>query len=292
MQKISPFLWFDDKAEEAATFYASIFGDSRIDSIARYGKLGPGPEGSAMTLGFRLEGREFAALNGGPLFSFTPAFSFFVNCPTESDIDALWRHLADSGTVLMELQGYPFSRKYGWVSDRFGLSWQLILGAPRKSISPFLTFSGPQSGRAEEAMNDYISIFKNSKIEALERFEAGERGRPGTVKHGRFSLDGLEFMAMDGNGNNPSAFTPAVSLFVNCETQEEIDGLWERLSEGGKKGQCGWLEDRFGLSWQVVPSALPALMSGDDPARALRVTQAMLAMTKLDIAALKRAYDD
>jgi predicted 3-demethylubiquinone-9 3-methyltransferase (glyoxalase superfamily) len=99
-------------------------------------------------------------------------------------------------------------------------------------------------------------------------------------------------MAMDGNGNNPSAFTPAVSLFVNCETQEEIDGLWERLSEGGKKGQCGWLEDRFGLSWQVVPSALPALMSGDDPARALRVTQAMLAMTKLDIAALKRAYDD
>jgi predicted 3-demethylubiquinone-9 3-methyltransferase (glyoxalase superfamily) len=290
MQKISPFLWFDDKAEDSARFYASIFGDSSIDSVARYGKLGPGPEGSVMTLGFRLEGREFAALNGGPVFSFTPAVSFFVNCGTESEIDALWGHLSGSGTVFMELQSYPFSRKFGWVTDRFGVSWQLNLGTQRKSIQPFLTFAGPQHGRAEEAMNSYISIFKNSRIERLERFEAGDLGSPGTVKHGRFSLDGLEFMAMDSDKNRPFGFTPAISFFVNCETQEEIDELWERLSERGKKGQCGWLEDEFGVSWQVVPAVLPALMSGDDPERVRRVAQAMFAMTKLDIASLERAF--
>lgn len=155
MQKITPFLWFDGQAEQAAIFYTSIFKNSRIDSITRYGDAGPGPKGSVLTISFQLEGQEFVALNGGPHYTFTPAISFYVN----------------------------------------------------------------------------------------------------------------------------------------CQTQEEVDYLWEKLSEGGQEEQCGWLKDKFGLSWQIIPSVLIELMQDKDAEKALRVTQAMLQMTKIDIAALRRAYE-
>jgi predicted 3-demethylubiquinone-9 3-methyltransferase (glyoxalase superfamily) len=293
MQRISPFLWFDSQAEEAAKLYASLFGDSGIDRLARYGDSGPGPKGSVMTIGFRLEGREFAALNGGPVFKFTPAVSFFASCGAEGEVEALWKRLSDSGKVLMELQKYPFSEKFGWVEDRYGLSWQLNLdpGIRRRSIAPLLMFCGKAQGKAEEAINGYISTFKGSKIERIERYGQGEGGAVGAVKHARFNLGGVEFMAMDSGVEQPFTFTPAISFFVNCEKQEEIDELWERLSEGGRKGQCGWLEDRYGVSWQIVPVALGELMSDGDQARVARVTAAMLKMDKLDIAALKKAYE-
>src|SRR5208337_4269581 len=125
MQKITPFLWFDTQAEEAANFYASLFDNSRIGSIRRYGDAGPGPKGAVMTMSFQLQGLSFMALNGGPQFAFTPAISFFVTCKTEQEVDALWKKLSDRGTVFMQLQKYPFSERFGWISDRFGLSWQL-----------------------------------------------------------------------------------------------------------------------------------------------------------------------
>jgi predicted 3-demethylubiquinone-9 3-methyltransferase (glyoxalase superfamily) len=291
MRKISPFLWFNDNAEEAVKFYTSIFGDSIIDRVVHYGELGPRPEGTIMTLGFQLEGQDFAALNGGPVFSFTPAISFFVSCTTESDLDALWQKLSGSGTVYMPMQEYPFSRKFGWVADRFGLSWQLNLAGTRKEIAPCLMFVGTQFGKAEEAMKRYVSVFKNSGIQHIERYAAGEPGPEGSVKLARFTLDGREFMAMDSAGAHAFTFTPATSFFVNCETQQEIDEYWDKLSEGGKTGQCGWLEDRYGISWQIVPSDIGELMADEDRARARRVTEAMLKMNKLDIAALRRAYD-
>ena len=275
MPKISPFLWFDTEAEEAAELYVSSFKNSCIESVARYGDAGPGPKGSVMTLGFKLEGSDFAALNGGPVFKFTPAVSFFVSLGTEEETDALWKKLSVSGKVRMELRKYPFSEKFGWVEDAFGVNWQLNLGAPRKSIAPMLMFCGAAQGRAEEAMNDYLPIFKGSKIDFIDRYESGWAA--GKIRHARFTLGGSEFLAMDSGVEQDFTFTPAISFLVNCQTQDEIDLYWEKLSSGGRTSQCGWLEDRYGLSWQIVP-------------RAQRATTAMLGMTKLNIAELKKAY--
>ncbi len=154
-----------------------------------------------------------------------------------------------------------------------------------QKITPFLWFDD----QAEEAMNFYVSLFKNSKILSLSRYGDVAPGEPGTVMTGNFQLDGQEFMAL--NGGPQYRFTEAVSFFVSCETQQEVDELWVKLSEGGEEGLCGWLKDRFGLSWQIIPTALGEMLGDKDPERAGRVMQAMLQMRKIDIAGLQRAYD-
>jgi len=150
-----------------------------------------------------------------------------------------------------------------------------------QKITPFLWFND----NAEEAMNFYVSIFKNSKVGTVSRYGDAGPGPKGTVMSATFQLEGQEFMAL--NGGPLFSFTPAISLFVNCETQEEVDELWEKLSAGGKKDRCGWLQDKFGLSWQIIPSALRGLLS--DSARSQRVMQAMLQMDKIDIKQLEAA---
>ena len=153
-----------------------------------------------------------------------------------------------------------------------------------QKITTFLWFDN----NAEEAMNHYVSIFKNSKIvDVMRNGEAGP-GAPGTVLVGTFQIEGQQFDAL--NGGPLFKFTEAISLVVNCDTQEEVDDLWTKLSAGGAPGQCGWLKDKFGLSWQVVPRALARLMKDPDPAKAARVMQAMMKMTKIDIAELERAH--
>jgi predicted 3-demethylubiquinone-9 3-methyltransferase (glyoxalase superfamily) len=154
-----------------------------------------------------------------------------------------------------------------------------------QKITPFLWFDN----QAEEAMNLYVSLFKNSKVLSVSRYGEGGPGPAGTVMTATFQLDGQEFMAL--NGGPEFKFTEAISLFVNCETQEEVDKLWEKLSEGGEKSQCGWLKDKFGLSWQIIPTALGQMLGDPDPRKAQNVMQAMLQMTKIDIATLRRAYE-
>ena len=301
MQNLSPFLWFDRQAEEAVAFYCSIFERSGILSTARYGKsaseISGQPEHSVMTIDFQLEGQTFTALNGGPLFQFTPAVSFFVHCATRSEVDRLWGQLAPGGTVMMELDTYPFSDWYGFVKDRYGVSWQLILPntdpGHRQKIVPSLLFVGTACGRAEAAIDLYTSAFKElsgaSRVLSVSRYGPGQAGREGTVVHALFELRGEAFVAMDGPGEHAFGFTPATSFVAHCDSQDEIDLLWERLSEGGSKGQCGWLEDRFGVSWQVVPRELERLMTLADAEASERVMQAMLRMDKLDLEALRAA---
>lgn len=154
-----------------------------------------------------------------------------------------------------------------------------------QKITPFLWFDD----KAEEAMNFYVSIFKNSKRGRISRYGEAGPGPKGKVMVATFQLDGQEFMAL--NGGPHFKFTEAVSLLVSCETQDEVDAMWEKLSEGGTKGQCGWLKDKYGLSWQIVPTALGELMSDPDPEKSKRVMNAMLQMTKLDIKKLKQAYE-
>jgi predicted 3-demethylubiquinone-9 3-methyltransferase (glyoxalase superfamily) len=167
----------------------------------------------------------------------------------------------------------------GSVNSRRGVESQM------HKIVPFLWFDG----KAEEAMNFYASIFKNSKIGEVTRYGKAGPGQEGTVMSATFQLEGQEFYAL--NGGPHFTFTPAISFFVNCETQQEVDELWEKLSEGGEIQQCGWLRDKFGLSWQVIPTILGKLLRDKDAAKAQRVMQAMLQMKKIDIARLKQAYD-
>jgi predicted 3-demethylubiquinone-9 3-methyltransferase (glyoxalase superfamily) len=292
-EKISPFLWFDNQAEQAANFYVMVFKNSKMGTVTRYSKEGAKiagrPEGSAMTVSFELEGREFAAINGGPIFKFTPAISFFVGCKTAEEVDGLWEKLSVDGKILMALDKYPFSERYGWIQDKYGVTWQLFLGDYSQKITPLLMFAGGIRGKAEEAMNMYISLFKNSKITHLEKYSK-EEGFEGTLKFASFNLSGQEFMAMDSHNDAKIQFNEAISLFVNCDTQKEIDYLWEKLSTGGEEGQCGWLKDRYGVSWQIVPTVLGKLLSNASPEKASRVMGAIFKMTKLDIDVLEQAY--
>jgi predicted 3-demethylubiquinone-9 3-methyltransferase (glyoxalase superfamily) len=292
MQKIVPFLWFNEEGEEAAAFYTSIFKNSRAGANVPLGDNVPGPKGKVMIVEFSLNGQEFVALNGGPEFRFTPAISFFVTFLSQAELDAAWQQLVDGGSVLMPLQEYPFSQRFGWLNDRYGVSWQLILGAEDQTIRPCLMFVQDKHGRAEEAIHFYTHIFPNTHSLSLERYAKDEGGEEGKLKHARFDLQGMEFIAMDGGVGHAFSFTPAISLFVHCADQAEIDSLWQQLpAGGGAYSQCGWLEDRFGVSWQIVPTALLEMQADPDPARVRRVNDAMLKMQKLDIAALQQAYN-
>jgi predicted 3-demethylubiquinone-9 3-methyltransferase (glyoxalase superfamily) len=291
MQKISPCLWYNNQAEEAVNLYTSAFAGSRIMDVMRYGDAGPGPAGSVLLVNFELAGQRFIALNGGTQFQFTPAVSFFVNCDTREELDQRWDKLSAGGMVLMEPGEYPFSKRFGWLSDRYGVSWQLSLGSHQQKIIPSVLFVGKQHGRAEEAMNFYVSLFKNSRLQELRRHAPGGAERAGTVEYARFALHGQEFMAMDSGLDHAFTFTPAISFYVDCQTQAEVDTLWDALVAGGQPSQCGWLEDRFGVSWQIIPTILATLLGDPDAVKAQRVMQAMLQMVKIDAAALQRAYD-
>ena len=154
-----------------------------------------------------------------------------------------------------------------------------------QKIIPFLWFDG----KAEAAVNFYVSVFKNSKVLSISRYGEAGPGPKGSVMSATFQLEGQNFYAL--NGGPQYKFTPAISLFVNCETQQEVDELWGKLSAGGREEQCGWLTDKFGLSWQIIPTILGRLLGDKDPVKANRVMQAMLQMVKIDIKGLQQAYD-
>ncbi|HYF28780.1 MAG TPA: VOC family protein [Candidatus Paceibacterota bacterium] len=301
MQKIVPNLWFDTEGEEAAKLYTSLFSDSRITQVTHYPNAGQeitGKEpGSVMTVAFELAGQSFIALNGGPHFTLNPSISFTVACKTKEEVDRLWSTLSEGGNILMPLDAYPFSERYGWCSDRYGLSWQLVLDDghyPYKNrIATSFLFVGKVAGKAEEAITLYASIFPESKLGDIARWPAGmEPEIAGTVMHGAVTLAGQEFFAMDSaNEGHTFSFNEAFSLLVNCRDQAEVDEYTARLTEGGgEQGPCGWVKDRFGVSWQIAPIILSEMLKDPDTAKQDRVMSAMLKMQKIDIAALEAAY--
>jgi predicted 3-demethylubiquinone-9 3-methyltransferase (glyoxalase superfamily) len=298
-QKIVPSLWFDKEAEEAANFYTSLFKNSEIRDSARYSEAGQEVHrqepGSVMAVEYALDCYRFSALNGGPDFKFNPSISFFVDRESEDEVDALWEELAQDGSVLMPLQAYPFSKRYGWVADRYGLSWQVSVAGDgvRSPITPSLMFVGGRAGQAEAAINLYTSVFSDSKVGEIFRYSAGqEADKEGTVAHGPFVLAGQDFVAMDSAREHDFSFNEAISFIVNCDDQAEVDYYWERLSAVPESEQCGWLKDRFGVSWQIVPTVLGELMTDPDPAKADRVMKAVLQMKKLDIDELHAAANN
>lgn len=292
MQKIVPHLWFDKEAAEAAKFYTSLFKDSNIiDTTTIYGT----PSGTAEMVTIELAGQEFMLLSAGPFFTFTPAISFLIACGTKEEVDTLWEQLSKDGTALMPLDEYPFSERYAWVEDRYGISWQIMHMGNRvitQKITPTLMFTDDKCGKAEEAINAYASMFSNANVGDILRYTAGEEpDKEGTIKHAAFMLEGQKFAAMDSAYEHYFTFNEAISFIVYCDTQEEIDYYWDKLSAVPEAEQCGWLKDKFGVSWQIVPTAMKEMMQNKDAEKLARLTEAFLKMKKFDIAELKKAYE-
>jgi len=298
MQKIIPHIWFDKEAKEAAAFYVSVFKDSSITSTVT---LPDTPSGDSDLVSFTLAGQQFMAISAGPYFTLNPSVSFMVNFDpkhndnAKSDLDALWNALSEGGTALMQLGEYPFSKHYGWVKDRYGVSWQLMLtnpeGEERPFIIPSVMFTGDVAGDAEEATDFYLSVFKDTKRGTLARYPKGmEPDKAGTIMFTDFQLQGQWFAAMDSAHPHGFAFNEAVSFVVRCDTQEEIDYYWEKLSAVPEAEQCGWLKDKYGFSWQVTPTRIDEMMTNGTPEQIERVTKAFLQMKKFDIATLEEAY--
>ncbi len=292
-QKITLYLWFDNNAEEATRFYTSIFNNSRIKNATT---LHNTPSGTVEIFTVELLDQIFTLMSAGPLFKFNPSVSFLVVCNAKEQVETLWKKLYEGGgKTLMKLAEYPFSEKYGWMQDKYGLSWQLIFLSDDKTkerIIPTLMFVGNQCGKAEEAINFYTSVFDDSAtIGNIIRYDKDEEpNKMGTIKHAAFTLHGQEFAAMDSASEHNFSFNEAISFIVHCETQEEIDYYWEKLSADKQAEQCGWLKDKYGISWQIVPNLMLDMLNDPDRNKISRVTEAFLQMKKLDIAKLKNAY--
>jgi predicted 3-demethylubiquinone-9 3-methyltransferase (glyoxalase superfamily) len=291
MQKIVPHLWFDTEAGEAARFYTSIFTDS---AILNETTIHDTPSGSVEMLTIELSGQVFSLISAGPYFKFTPAVSFLVSCDTVEETDRLWARLFEGGSALMPIGAYPFSERYGWLADKYGLSWQIMYRGNLKvaqKITPTLLFVGDRCGKAEEAIRFYTSVFSDAAVGDFARYEKGEGpDQEGTIKHGAFTLADQSFAAMDSAYDHAFTFTEAISFMVYCDTQKEIDHYWEKLSAVPEAEQCGWLKDAYGVSWQIVPTVMNRMMADKDPAKLAKVTAAFLKMKKFDIAELQRAY--
>ena len=266
--EITTCLWFNNNGKEAADFYQSVFLD--FEPISE----------NPMALNYRLMGRRFMHLNGGPGFPINPSISFFVHLSDDQEIEKMWNQLIDGGNVMMELNTYPWSGKYGWCSDKYGVSWQLMK-SDQKGIIPSLTFSQHNAGKAEEAMDFYSSLFPNSKSVAKSRYEKGEHDVEGYLKYSQTLLNGIPFCAMDSSMPHMFTFNEGVSFVIVLDTQEEIDLYWDTLVQGGQEGKCGWLKDKYGLSWQIVPSILPSLMN--NPETAPKAVYNFMQMTKFII---------
>jgi predicted 3-demethylubiquinone-9 3-methyltransferase (glyoxalase superfamily) len=285
MQKIIPHLWFDKEAIEAAEFYAATFDDSGITFRST---MHDTPSGDSEIVAFTVMGYEFMAISAGPYFKINPSISFHVRCKSVDEVDRVWERLSPGGMALMELGEYPFSKRFGWLQDRYGVSWQIIFDEsnPAQRIMPALLFTQDGAGKAEEAINYYASVFPGSQAEVMARYEAGEEpDAPGTVKYAQWSVAGQEFGAMDSAHAHAFKFNEAVSLMVQCKDQEEIDYYWERLSAVPEAEQCGWVKDKFGVSWQIAPANMGELLARN-PAK---TTPVMLAMKKIIIAELEAA---
>lgn len=298
MQKIVPHLWFDTQAKEAAEFYASVFPDSKIISTTT---LHNTPSHDAEFVTFSLSGYEFMAISAGPYFKTNPSISFMVNFDPSRDpeakthLDALWEKLSEDGQALMPLGEYPFSKWYGWIQDRFGVSWQLILtdpdGEERPFIIPSLLFVGDVCGRAEEAGDLYVSVFKNAKRGEVARYPAGmDPDKEGTVMFSDVQLENQWFALMDSAQKHEFAFSEGVSLLIRCDTQEELDYYTNKLSAVPEAEQCGWMKDKFGVSWQASPTRMEEMMREGTQEQIDRITQAFLPMKRFDLETLERAY--
>nr|WP_314464250.1 VOC family protein [uncultured Clostridium sp.] len=290
MQKIIPHLWYDKEALEAATWYVSLFENSKIVNVSM---ISDTPSGDAQIVSFELSGFLFSAISAGPFFTLNPAISLMIACETREEIDRLYEQLKEGAILLMPLAEYQFSQYYVWLQDKYGLNWQLMLTEQAKKvpkIRPVLLFAGDACGRAQEAMDYYAAVFPETKIQFVNHYGQGEAADiRAKVNYAEIEIYGTSFIAMDHGYGGDFGFNEAFSFMIPCEEQKEIDYLWDKLSFVPEAEQCGWLKDKFGISWQVTPAHMDDVFVNGTPEEAKRVTEAFLKMKKFDLDALNRA---
>lgn len=277
---IYPCITIKGKIQEAADYYIGCFGDGKIIQEAPF------------VTQIQLSGQKFMLLNDGPTSSPNPSVSFMVTSESAEETEHYWNKLIKEGIALMPLDSYDWSPKYAWVQDKYGVSWQLYTAQSKndtpQKFCPTLMFTGANVGRATEAIYFYTSLFPESNIQGILNYSQKDGESPELVKHAQFDIKGFIAMAMDSSADHGFGFNDAISLVVECDSQTEIDAYWERLrADGGKEVACGWLTDKYGVSWQIIPKVLPRLI--EDPQRAQRVMGAMMQMKKLVIADLENA---
>ncbi|MFV0464578.1 MAG: VOC family protein [Lachnospiraceae bacterium] len=288
-QRLIPYLWFDKNALEAAELYTSVFPDSKIISVET---IRDTPSGDCDMITFQLLGREIQSIGAGTEFKLNSAFSFMATFTSKEEIDTIYNAISKGGDTLMPLGEYPFSPYYVWFSDQYGLNWQLILdeSASSQKIYPVLLFQGDQCGKAEAAIDFYKSILPGVDVALISKYAEGEANdKRAIINYAQISALGLDLVFMDHDYGGADSFNEAFSLMISCKDQMEIDYYWNKLSYVPEAEQCGWLKDRFGVSWQVIPSILDDLMTKSTPEEADRVTKAFLKMGKFDIAELIKA---
>lgn len=282
---ILPCLWYDGDGKQSAEFYCKVFN----------GTVTPD---TPVVLNIELFGQKLMLLNGGPQFEKNASVSFTIICETDDEVQNYWDQLSDSGIALMPLDSYPWSKKYGWIRDKFGVTWQLYLGEKQseQKIIPTLMFIHQNNGKAMDAMELYTNIFPNSKIGSVLKYGDGVGDEthevPENVQHAHFEINGYSFFCMDNSYDHQFDFNEGISMVIMTDDQEETDHLWNSFTQnGGKESMCGWLKDKFGFSWQIVPKKLIQLMSDPDQEKAQKVVQAMMKMQKIVIEDLETAYD-
>jgi len=269
--KIYPCLWFDSKAEEASAYYKEILPHSQL--LLK----------TPMVTIFELLNKKIMGLNGGPMFQLNQSISFFVTNNTVEETKNLWNKLIQGGSAMMDISSYPWSECYGWLKDKYGMTWQISVKGKKEedpSLRPALLFANEKFGRAEEAILTYSKIFTDYKLNLMEKYPE-DSPYANKVMYSEISLYGMDFIFMDGPGVHDFDFNEALSFVIDCETQDEIDYYWDHLTKGGKESMCGWLKDSFGISWQIVPTIIGSLMT--DPERAPRIMNEVMKMKKLDI---------
>ena len=292
-QRIVPHLWFDNEAQEAVDYYMQTFPESEIISDVTFTDT---PSGDAKQLTFNVFGYKFMAINAGPYFTKNPSISFTVlfNQSEAALLDKVWTALAHNGKIMMELGSYDFSEKYGWLEDQFGVSWQLLITDQPfdDRIRPSFMFINDNVGRAEEAINYYTSVFKNSgDISKFYYPEGMEPDKPDTLAHAEFKLEDQYFVALDSAHKHEFNLNEGISLMLFLEDQQEIDYYWDKLSAVPEAEQCGWVKDQFGVSWQIVPKIMDQMVEEGTPEQISNVTKAFLKMKKFDVETLIKAYE-
>lgn len=277
--KIYPCLWFDGKAKEAAEFYISVFGNGKITVD------------TDMVVNFELSGQKFMGLNGGSQFKPTPAISFMVVLEDKQELENIHGQLADGGFVMMPLDKYDWSEKYSWVQDKFGFSWQLMYGklseVHGQKFVPTLMYCGDHQGQAAQAMEYYLSLFKDTHVDGVLKYDSGEM--QGQVMHAQFKLENQVFAVMDSGVPQNFTFTEGISLVNECNTQDEIDFFWDEFAKEGQESMCGWIQDKFGVWWQIFPEVVEKIMT--DPQKMPRAMEAVMKMKKFDLEAYMKAAE-
>lgn len=286
---IVPHLWFDKEAKEAVSFYVSLFPNSKTTGSTT---ISDTPSGNADILNFKVWGQDFMAINAGPMFKINQSISFYVYCGSETEIEKLYCALSEGGTVMMKLDKYPWSEKYAWIEDKFGVSWQLDIAdnCCEQKILPCLLFANDKFTKVKEAATFYTSIFADSNVLMEAPYPPTPEIPDGTLLFSQFKLGDYLINAMSSNMKHEFDFNEAVSLIVYCDNQEEIDYYWEKFTAEGQEQPCGWVKDKFGVSWQIVPIEMREMMRTADKDQLARVTQAFLKMKKFNIKTLSEAY--